>query len=111
MPERTVPSGGATVLLLWAGLGAGGGSVLYAVNLGPSLGARSKNAAGILLAALVGAILWNTGVSAAWTFPAAWCGAFLLLWASQFEVGTGDLTSVRAVAATALVILMMQFFR
>jgi hypothetical protein len=99
------------VLLFLSVLGAAGASVAYAVNPWSALAVRSKNAAGIVVAALIGAALWQAGVAAAWTFPEAWCGAFLLLWASQFEVGLDDLTWVRAVAATGLVVMLAQFFR
>ena len=99
-------------MLLFLGvLGAAGASVVYAVNPWPALGARSKNAAGVAVAALIGAALWQAGAAAAWTFPEAWCGAFLLLWASQFEVGPDDLIWVRAVTSTALIVLLAQFFR
>ena len=99
------------MLLFLVVAGATGASVVYAVNPWPALGVRSKNAAGIVVAALIGAALWQAGVAAAWTFLVAWYGAFLLLWASQFEVGPNDLTWVRSVTATAVVALMVQFFR
>lgn len=92
-------------------LGAAGGSVVYAVNPWPTLGVRSKNAAGIGIAALIGLALWQAQVVAAWTLPEAWCGAFLLLWASKFEIGPVDPIWVRAATATALVILLAQLFR
>ena len=109
--DRTLPSGGIILLLFWSVLGAAGASVVYAVNPSPALGVRSKNAAGVVVAALIGAALWQAGVAGAWTFPEAWCGTFLLLWGSQFEVGLDDLTWVRAVAATGLVVLLAQIFR
>ena len=106
-----MPSGGLVLLLLSAVAGAAGASVVYAVNPWPALSMQSRNAAGVAIAALIGAALWQAGVAAAWTFPQAWCGTFLLLWASQFEAGLGDLIWVRGVAATGFVVLMAEFFR
>ena len=99
------------MFMLLVVVGAAGASLLYVVNPWPALGARSKNAAGIAAAVLIGVALWQAGVAAAWIFPEAWCTAFVLMWASQFEVGSDDLIWARAAASTGLVLLLAQLFR
>lgn len=99
------------MFLILTVVGAAGAGLLYAINPFPALGARAKNAAGILVAALVGVALSQAGVAAAWTLPEAWCTAFLVLWASNFQVGPDDLVWVRAVTSVGFVALLSQFFR
>jgi hypothetical protein len=99
------------MFLFLTAVGAAGAGLLYAVGPWPALGARIKNAAGIVAALLIGVALWQAGVAAAWIFPQAWCAAFLLMWASQFEAGSDDLIWVRATTATVLVLLLAQFLR
>ena len=91
-------------------VGAAGAGVLCALDTSPALGARSKNAAGIFAAALIGLALWRAGFTNAWVFSVAWCESFLLLWASTYQVGADDLIWVRVATSTGLVVLTGQFF-
>jgi hypothetical protein len=90
--------------------GAAGASLLFAIDTEPALGARAKNAVGFAVATLIGALLWWVGLPWAWTMPLAWYVAFLLLWASHFEVGPNDMIWLRAATAIGLVALLTQFF-
>jgi energy-converting hydrogenase Eha subunit G len=99
------------MLLLLSIVGAAGASVVFAVNPSPALGVRTKNAAGMVVAALISIVLWQLGVAAYWMVPGAWCAAFLLLWASQFEISPDDLIWVRAAASTGVVVLLAHFFQ
>jgi hypothetical protein len=109
--QKSLPHRSIAMVTLLAVLGAAGASAIFAVNPWPALGMRTRNAAGLVVATLIAVALWLSGVTAIWIFPAAWGGALLLLWASQYEVGEDDLIWVRAAAATALVVLLAQFFR
>jgi len=92
-------------------VGAAGAGLLFAVNPWPALGARTKNTAGLVVAALIGAALWQSGIAFAWNFPAAWFAASLLMWACQFEVDPEDMVWLRVLTSTGLVVLLTQLFR
>jgi hypothetical protein len=99
-------------LILYACLfGGAGAGLLYAIDMSPALGARAKNAAGVLAAAAIGLAMWLGGAPNAWAFPLAWCAVFLLLWASAFEVGGDDALWARVAASTGLVVMLGQFFQ
>ena len=110
---RNAPSATADVFMIWllTLVGAAGAASLHALDTSPALGARTKNAAGLLAAALVGLAMWLAGSPFACVLPAAWGAGFLLMWASTFEVGDNDMVWARVTASTLLVVLMGQFFQ